>query len=235
MKNIVLSSLCILPFLFGCAGPKEELGEDLRKSLGVSDTTTADTEQSIERSYDPLVILKRAEAFYEKEEYLEAAAEYQHFLDLHSTHRLADYVLFKLGMSRFRQFESIDRDPTPTHQALSTFERLLQQYPHTAYADEAKNHIKDCNDRLAAYQLYVGEFYYKKGAYPAAIRRLQRVASTYPDYPELDEAMYYLALSYEGDGKQDEASKTYRDFLTRYPDSPYLQDVRDRLEPRSPP
>src|SRR2546425_11670744 len=40
----------------------------------------------IERNYDPHVIMKRAEAFFEKEDYAEAAVEYQHFLDLHRAH-----------------------------------------------------------------------------------------------------------------------------------------------------
>ncbi|MCE9536872.1 MAG: hypothetical protein K8R65_10760, partial [Nitrospirae bacterium] len=44
---------------------------------------------TIEKNYDPNVIMKRGEAFFEKEEYTEAIVEYNHFLDLHRTHTLA--------------------------------------------------------------------------------------------------------------------------------------------------
>ena len=36
---------------------------------------------SIKKNYDPNVIMKRGEAFFEKEEYAEAIVEYSHFLD----------------------------------------------------------------------------------------------------------------------------------------------------------
>ena len=47
---------------------------------------------TIEKNYDPNVIMKRGEAFFEKEEYAEAIVEYLHFLDLHRNHMLASYV-----------------------------------------------------------------------------------------------------------------------------------------------
>ena len=56
----------------------------------------------IKKNYDPNVIMKRGEAFFEKEEYSEAIVEYTHFLDLHRSHILASYAVFRIGVEFVR-------------------------------------------------------------------------------------------------------------------------------------
>src|SRR5438093_9061916 len=73
---------------------------------------------TVEKNYDPNVIMKRAESFFEKEDYAEAIIEYQHFLDLHRIHTLSPYAQYKLAESHFKMFKTIDRDPEPVYKAL---------------------------------------------------------------------------------------------------------------------
>ena len=215
--------------LAGCATKSDEVGAEIRKSLGVTNDTLEKTENSVERNYDPKVILKRAEAYYEKKEYIEATGEYQHFMDLHPLHEWADYALFKLGMSYFRQIGTIDRDPEPVQKALGAFQRLLSVYPHTKYAEESQAKIKACKEALARYQLYVGRFYYKKAAYPAAMARFKQILETYPDIPATAEALYYLGLTYYHQGGSSQAAATLQDLLTRYPQTPYREEAQRLL------
>ena len=81
---------------------------------------------SIEMSYDPNVIMKRAESFFDKESYAEAIVEYKHFLDLHRKHILAPYAQYKIGLSHFKQFRTVDRDPEPLKKSIIGFEKLGQ-------------------------------------------------------------------------------------------------------------
>lgn len=224
--GLVLFSVYLLA---GCAAKSDEVGDEIRKSLGVTKDTLEKTENSVERNYDPKVILKRAEAYYEKKEYIEATGEYQHFMDLHPLHEWADYALFKLGMSYFRQIGTIDRDPEPVQKAMGAFQRLLSVYPHTKYAEEAQEKIKAFKEALAQYQLYVGHFYYKKASYPAAIARFKQVLETYPDIPATAEALYYLGLTYYHQGSDSEATASLQDLLTRYPRTPYREEARRLL------
>ncbi len=99
----------------------------------------------IERNYDPHVIMKRAEAFFEKEDYAEAAVEYQHFLDLHRAHMLAPYAQYRLGLSHFKQVTTLDRDPEHVRQTIEAMEKLLKEYPGSAYELDAHT-----NSRKAA-------------------------------------------------------------------------------------
>ena len=57
---------------------------------------------TIEKNYDPNVIMKRGEAFFDKEEYAEAIVEFQHFLELHRAHQLAVYAQFRMAESHLR-------------------------------------------------------------------------------------------------------------------------------------
>jgi outer membrane protein assembly factor BamD len=215
--------------LGGCSTPKEPFGAEIRKTLGVKKDTLEKTENSAEKNYDAKVILKRAEAYYEKDDFIEAAGEYQHFIDLHPLHEWADYAQFKLGMSYFHQIRTIDRDPEPTQNALSAFQKFLSVYPDSEYADEARKRIRLCETYLAEHLLYVGRFYYKKGAYPAAINRFNSLLVAYPDLPPAEEAVYYLGLSYYYSENPDQAASHLRDLVDRYPDSPYRKPVEKLL------
>jgi outer membrane protein assembly factor BamD len=225
----LLSVLAVLAAALGCATPNDPLGADIRKALGVTKNSAEETKDSLERNYDPKVILKRAEALYQRGEYIEAAGEYQHFLDLHPLHQWADYAQLKLGMSHFKQFTTIDRDSEPVQKALESFQKLLTTYPSTQYADEAKKRIADCRERLAQHQFYVGHFYYKKEAYPAAIYRFEQILSTYPNDPVAAGTLYYLALSYERQGKADQARVRLQDLISKFPNSSYRIKARQIL------
>ena len=53
---------------------------------------------TIEKNYDPNVIMKRGEALLRQgEEFAEAIVEYQHFLELHRAHPLAVYAQYRLA------------------------------------------------------------------------------------------------------------------------------------------
>ena len=117
IKPYALSCFLILTLLcVGCSTTPE--------STETSSTDIYSTDEqifvgdSIEMSYDPNVIMKRAESFYDKESYAEAVGEYKHFLDLHQKHVLAPYAQYKIGVSHFKQFRTVDRDPAPLNKSI---------------------------------------------------------------------------------------------------------------------
>jgi outer membrane protein assembly factor BamD len=228
-KRISVFALAVLLTGAGCSTPNDPLGADIRKELGVTKNSAEETKDDVKRNYDPKVILKRAEALYQQGDYIEAVGEYQHFLDLHPLHEWADYAQLKLGLSYFQQFTTIDRDPEPDQKALESFQKLLTTYPNTKYADEARKRISVCQERLAQYQFYVGHFYYKQEAYPAAIHRFEQILTTYPNDPVVADTLYYLALAYERSGKAEQALSHLQDLIVKYPDSPYQEKAHQVL------
>lgn len=174
---------------------------------------------TVEKNYDPNVIMKRAEAFFEKGDYPEAIIEYQHFMDLHRIHQLAPYAQYKLGETHFKMAKTIDRDPEPVYRALEAFEKLRKDYPGSRYDAEATEKIRAAHDWIAQAHFFVGQFYYRREAYLAAAHRFEAILKEYPDMQVAPDAMYYLALSYHEIGADDWAQEKLIALAQRYPES----------------
>jgi outer membrane protein assembly factor BamD len=148
--------------------------------------------------YASLAELKTADAYYHLEEYDEAVYAYEAFESLHPRNEAIPYVIYQIGRCYYEQMESIDRDQTATKKALDTFQRLKQSFPKSSYAMKADSHIKECYERLAGHEFYVGMFYYKSKHYKTALNRFQTVLDDYPTVGDLRwKARKYIALAKE--------------------------------------
>ena len=228
--RLALLGLMLSVVLAGCATEKDTTGSEVRNLLGIDEDTSVSSEATIEQRYEPLAIMKRAESFYGKKNYIEAAGEYQRFLDLHPLHRLAPYAQFRLAMSYFKQINTIDRDAEPLQKAMQALQKLVQVYPNSPYVAEAKAKLAVCRERLARYQMYIGHFYYHKGAYPAAVYRFNKVIQEYGDLEITSEALYRLALSQQGLGQTEKAETALRLLLEKYPESDYGRQANDLMQ-----
>jgi outer membrane protein assembly factor BamD len=175
---------------------------------------------TIEKNYDPHVIIKRAEAFFDKDEYAEAAIELTHFMELHRAHALAPYAQFRLGEAYLKQARTIDRDPEPVQKAMAAFEKLRTDYAASAYDSQAMARIHDCQDWLAQTHMFVGQFYYRREAYLAAAHRFEAILKDYPEMTVAPDALYYLALSYKELGAIDWAREQLALLSERFPTNP---------------
>ena len=221
--------LCVAVFcvITACSGtPKNQ--DTAKKALSGTDEQIflGDT---IKKNYDPNVIVKRGEAFFEKEEYTEAIVEYNHFLDLHRTHVLASYAAFRIGESQMKLTKGIQRDPGPIQKALEAFERLRKDFPGSRYDGPALEKIQECHDLLAQMHLFVGHFYYRRGSYLAAAHRFEQIMKLYPDKSVAPDALYFLALSYHDLGADDWASEKLTLLAEKYPDSTHSSDGKSLL------
>ncbi len=192
--------------------------DNAKKAVGGTDEQIflGDT---IEKNYDPNVIMKRGEAFFDKEEYAEAIVEYTHFLDLHRTHTLAPYAAFRIGESQMKRAKGIDRDPDPIQKAIQAFERLRKDFQGSRYDGQAVQKVQECHDLLAQMHLFVGQFYYRRESYLAAAHRFEQIMKVYPDKSVAPDALYFLALSYHDLGADDWAAEQLTLLAEKYPDS----------------
>jgi outer membrane protein assembly factor BamD len=205
----------------GCASKPKPAAD------GKSDTLSATDEQifigdTIEKNYDPNVIIKRAESFFEKEEYAEAIIEYQHFLDLHRVHQLAPYAQYRLGEGHYMMMKTIDRDASPVTMALAAFNKLLAEFPGSQWEADAREKIRACQTFMAQNALFIGKFYYRREAYLAASHRFEAIVKDYPDLEDIvQESLYYLALSYSELALGDWAKDSLTALSERYPDNKF--------------
>jgi outer membrane protein assembly factor BamD len=124
------------------------------------------------------------------------------FIRLHPQHPNVDYAYYLKGLASFNQdhglldrFASADittRDPTSTRQAFLDFSDLIERYPESQYAPDARQRMIYLRNLLAHYEIYVAGFYMRRGAYVAAANRARNVVEHYPQSLSVPDALAIL-------------------------------------------
>lgn len=91
---------------------------------------------------------------------------------------------FEQDRSWFLRYANVDlsrRDPGTMRQAWQDFSTFIQQFPKSPYVPEAKKRLKILRQQFADYELHITDYYFRKGAYVAAINRASDLMKAYPD------------------------------------------------------
>lgn len=238
-RSLLLPFLTALIMIAGCSStpkPSEHTDTTSKKEVSSTDEQIF-VGDSVEMSYDPNVIMKRAESFFDKESYAESIVEYKHFLDLHRNHILAPYAQYKIGVSHFKQYRTVDRDPEPLEQSIQSFEKLLQEFPASRYETEANQTILICKEQLAQRHLMVGHFYLKRGSYLAAAHRFEKIIKEFPELETAGDAMFHLAKTYQNLGIEEWSQEWLLTLVNEHPNNPYHSDGKKllaKLEKKNP-
>jgi outer membrane protein assembly factor BamD len=177
----------------------------------------------------PEALMGLADAMYGDERYEEAKFQYRRFLELFPASPEAAKAQFNSAMCSFQRMKTIDRDQSTTQEAVQEFQRLIQFYPQSQYVAEAEEKLAESRERLASYELYVGRFYYKQGAYPAAIGRFEGLLKGYPEVSFADEVFFLLGNAYERSNNSQAAASIFDELVKRYPQSRYANQAKARL------
>ena len=174
--------------------------------------------------YSQQVQLDLIYAYYKNGDMALSQATIIRFMRLNPTHPNIDYVLYMKGLTDMAMDESAvqhffgidrsDRDPTNARQAFADFSQLLQSYPQSQYAADARKRLVALKDRLAKYELSVVQFYTKRGAYVAVVNRTQGMLSNYPDTEATREALPLMENAYRKmqlNGEADKVAKLIAD------------------------
>lgn len=151
--------------------------------------------------------LNVAYAHFEDKNYAEAVVAAERFLRLHPGHKDAPYALYLIGLSHYGRMSDVNRDQSATAEALAAFEELVQRYPESQYARDAKLKITLCKDHLAGKEMAVARYYQSQKQYLAAINRYKTVINSYETSSHTPEALYRVTESYLALGINDEAQR----------------------------
>jgi outer membrane protein assembly factor BamD len=203
--HILISVLLLTLTLVGCAGrdavvekPADELLDD-----GIRQYDKGNFKKAVEafeqlKDWYPfskfaiLAELKIADAHFQMDEYADAVFAYEEFEKLHPRNEAIPYVIYQIGMSHFRQVDTVDRDQTSARKAIAAFDRLIQQYPQNPHAHLAQGYINKCVKSIAGNEFYVAVYYYRMEHYKAAIERFKKVVNNYSDMGYHTQALAYI-------------------------------------------
>jgi outer membrane protein assembly factor BamD len=171
-------------------------------------------------------------AYYRSGDYQAAIASADRFTRLHPQHRNADYVLYMKGLATYSESNSFvggfmptdatKRDPGPARESFAAFNQLLVRYPDSTYAADARKRMINLRNHLARYEINVANYYFKRGAYLAALNRGQYVIKNYQLTPSVPDGLAVSAQAYYLLGLQDLANDNAQVLVINYPNHPAL-------------
>jgi outer membrane protein assembly factor BamD len=169
-------------------------------------------------------LLMQVYSQYEGGQYDDAAATANRYIGLYPTSQETPYAAYLMGMSYYKQIPDISRDQENAERALQTFTALVQKYPKSEYAEDAKFKIQVTRDQLAGKEMSVGRYYLARKNYTAAVNRFREVLAKYQTTRHAEEALYRLTEAYMGLGIAPEAQTAAAVLGHNYPDSQWYQD-----------
>jgi outer membrane protein assembly factor BamD len=152
-------------------------------------------------------IMMQAFAHYESNNYIEAVADADRFIQLYPGNPSAAYAHYIKAICYFEQIVDVGRDQAATGQALNNLNEVVQRYPTSEYAQDARLKIDMVRDQLAGKEMTIGRYYLRNGDTLAAIGRFRTVVEKYQTTGHVPEALYRLVESYLTLGLLEEAKR----------------------------
>ncbi len=174
--------------------------------------------------------LMGAYSLYLQNHYTDAIGALDRFIQLHPAHRDVAYAYYLRALCYYEQIADIQRDQKSTQLAMSALQEVVNRFPDSAYARDARLKIDLARDHLAGKEMEIGRWYQSQHLYAAAIGRFQRVVDDYQTTNHVPEALHRLTEIYLALGMRDEARKTASVLGYNYPGSPWYEDSYSQLE-----
>jgi len=174
---------------------------------------------------EPLTRLSLADATYYQNTsiaWIDARNLYLDFVTLNGEHALAPYAQLQVGRCSLNQVSHPTKDQSLTRQAIQDLEAVARRWPDSHYVTAARSMNTEARANLAESEFVVGKFYLKRKNYDGAIDRFRGIVLGFPDYPDLEKVLFYLAQAYVGGGNEPEARSYLDRLLTNYPNGEYV-------------
>jgi len=167
---------------------------------------------------------------YRQGKYVEAINSGKRFVNLYPSDQDAAYAQYLVGLSYFRQIKDVTQDQGDARRTIEAMEEVVQRWPDSQYAADAKEKIRFARDQLAGKEMQVGRYYLERHEYIAAIRRFRGVVENYGNTRHVEEALARLTEAYLAMGISSEAQTAAAVLGHNYPDSQWYKDSYKLLQ-----
>ncbi len=169
-------------------------------------------------------------AQYQAGQYDDAIATAGRYVSLYPSSPDAAYATYLAAMSHYNQVPDISRDQDRSEKALQLFTSLVQKWPKSEYAEDAKYKINVVRDQLAGKEMSVGRYYLGRKNFTAAVNRFRDVIGKYQTTRHSEEALYRLTEAYLALGIVNEAQTAAAVLGHNFPDSQWYKDAYSLLK-----
>ena len=155
----------------------------------------------------PKSSLMAAYAYYSQDYYIDCISELERFLRIYKFHKNLDYAYYLLALSYYEQIADEKKDTRSILKSKEYFDFLVNNFPNTEYAIDARFKIDLINDILAAKEMYVGRYYIERKKWIPAINRFKVVINNYNTTVYVEEALHRLVEIHYILGLKEESKK----------------------------
>jgi len=177
--------------------------------------------------------LEKAFTQFKANEPAQALATLDRFMRLHPASPAYDYALYLKSLVNFNENVGLlalvgrqdlsERDQKAAKESFEALKELVDRFPNSKYAPDAKARMAYIVNSLAQYEIHVARYYFSRGAYVAAISRAQQALVDYEGSPAQEEALYILYRAYDALGMKELASDSRRILEKNYPNSELIR------------
>jgi outer membrane protein assembly factor BamD len=176
--------------------------------------------------------LDMAYAYWKQGERAQATATIERFIKLNPSSPALDYAMYLRGVILFNENLGLmgkisgqdmsERDQRASRDAYAAFKQLVDQFPDSPYSADARLRMDYIVTSLASYEVHVARYYYRRGAYVAAVNRAKQAIREFEQSPSTEEALAVLVLSYDKLELNDLRDAAERVLRQNFPDSRYV-------------
>ncbi|WP_251359584.1 outer membrane protein assembly factor BamD [Kangiella sp. TOML190] len=167
-------------------------------------------------------------AYFKKGGFEQGQLQADRFIRQHPQHKSLAYVYYMKGVMYYEQekgfFKDIlsadmhKRDTSNLKAAFDSFKSLVQVYPESEYAPDARQRMIQIKNLLAQHELHIARFYMDRDSYVGAANRAKYIVEAYPKSTSVPQALEILVNSYKLLDIPELAEQYRRVLLLNYPD-----------------
>ena len=213
MKFIFTLILFSIFFLNSCGNKKEEKiildSKDLEsqmieaynkglKSLEEGDVLFAAKNFNIVENiypqsiWAPRSVLMAAYSFYSQDYYGDAISELKRFIKIYPENENTSYAYFLLATCYYELIVDEKKDLSSIIKSKEYYDLIIQRYPNTDFASDAKFKLLLIDSILASKEIYLGKYYLEKKKWIPAMNRFKNVINNFDETDYVEEAIHRL-------------------------------------------
>jgi outer membrane protein assembly factor BamD len=185
--------------------------------------------------YGQQALLDLAYVYYKIGNHEQALSTTERFIRLYPQNPHVDYAYYLQGLINYNRNSNISdrifpsdisqRDISAAMASFQNFSELLYRFPDSTYANDASMRMVHLRNILAKNEVYVAQYYLRRGAYIAAINRSRHVVEYYSRTMSVPDALVIMAKAYSILQLYDLSNDTVRVLKTNYPGHPVLEEI----------
>ncbi len=183
--------------------------------------------------YTEQALVETAYAQYKMGNNEEAISSIDRFLRTYPTHSNTAYMYYLRGLvngnrdtvflQRVWRLDASRRDLATPNQAYADFAIVVERYPDSRYAADARQRMASLTNMFARHEVDSALYYLRRGALVAAVNRATYALETYPQNEYQNDAVAVLAEAYTRLGNETLAADARRVLELNEPDHPWLR------------